>query len=334
MKSYKKHLDFTSNLIRFAGNKIGSSDKGEGRLCILTYHRILECFDPFLESEPDINTFRWQMELLANCFNVLPLHDAVTALTTKNIPPRAVCITFDDGYRSIHDFALPILKEFNLTATVFVTSGYVDKGSMWNDMIIEAVRVLPNSPLDLQEVGLGTYTLDTLEDKKRTIYQLTETAKYLPPESRLVLLHKLEDLVGGIEARRLMLSSEMIWQLARENIEIGGHTISHPILTSVDDKSAYKEILGCKQQLEKITGKPARLFAYPNGKAGKDFDMRHVQMAKEAGFTAAFTTAMGSATSKHDFYQLPRSRPWDSTPFFFGLRLLHWLSSDSLAKIN
>ncbi|UUZ51382.1 hypothetical protein LP420_19160 [Massilia sp. B-10] len=81
---------------------------------MVNYHRILEAADPLLESEPDVATFRWQMELLANCFNVIPLYEAVGLIGTGRMPPRAVCITFDDGYRSVHDLALPILQELKL----------------------------------------------------------------------------------------------------------------------------------------------------------------------------------------------------------------------------
>src|SRR4051794_25826189 len=138
MSNYKKPALLTSWLIRTMGDIVAPRGKGEGRLCIVNYHRILEAPDPLLESEPDPDTFRWQMELLAKYFNVMPLHEALVALNNDRMPPRAVCITFDDGYRSVHDLALPILKEFNLPATVFVTTGYMTHGAMWNDRIIEA----------------------------------------------------------------------------------------------------------------------------------------------------------------------------------------------------
>src|SRR6478735_10045288 len=109
-----KNISLTSRLIRVVGDAIAPGKPGEGRLCIINYHRILEQPDPLLSSEPDIATFRWQMQLLAKCFNVMPLHDAVKAMQTQRMPPRAVAITFDDGYRSIHDLALPILREFSL----------------------------------------------------------------------------------------------------------------------------------------------------------------------------------------------------------------------------
>ena len=317
---------FGAQLIRTLGDSIAPRGIGKGRLCIINYHRILESADPLLASEPDLITFRREMELLAECFNVLPLHDAIQMMATQRMPPRAVCITFDDGYRSTHDLALPILKQLNLPATVFITTGYVGEGNMWNDRIIEAVRQLPCGRYDLRELGLGMHSIQTLQERRQAIHKLTENSKYLAPKSRLDLSVRLENFAGGVSCRGHMLTREMICNLAAQGIEIGGHTITHPILTSLADDSALEEIAGGKRQLEQITGKPVRLFAYPNGKAGMDFDERHVGMAKEAGFSAAFTTAMGAASNKHDVYQLPRCRPWDSTPFSFGLRLLSWLA--------
>lgn len=317
---------WAARVLRAVGDIIAPGGKGAGRLCVVNYHRVLEQADPLLDTEPDITTFRWQMELLAEAFHVVPLHEALTTLASERMPPRTVCITFDDGYRSVHDLALPILKELGLPATVFVTSGCMDDGHMWNDRIIAAIKGLPGDHLDLRDVGLGNYPLDGTEARRQAVLKLTEASKYLPPAARDGLIRRLDGLVGGAHGSELMLTREMVANLARNGIEIGGHTISHPILTSLDDEVSRREIAGCKQELEAITGKPVRYFAYPNGKVGMDFDQRHVQMAKDAGYEAAFTTAVGAVTRRADLFQLPRSRPWDRTPFLFGLRLLRWLA--------
>lgn len=319
----------TKRLIRTIGDKIARTSTGKGRFCVVNYHRILESPDSLLDAEPDTKMFRSQMEVLKECFNVLPLHDAISALGTQYMPPRAVCITFDDGYRSTHDLALPILRELGLPATVFVTSGYVGENNMWNDTIVDTLRSLPNGKLDLREFRLGVYTLTNNNERKRAIRKLTEAAKYLPPTDRLSLTRKLEELSETIPSLSHMLTRDMVVNLVRQGIEIGAHTITHPILKSLADASARQEITACKQELEALTGKPVRLFAYPNGKAGIDFDERHVQMAKDAGYAAAFTTAIGAATHQHDRFRFPRSRPWDAAPLLYGLRLLRWLGSST-----
>lgn len=326
MTVQKKPTRLTSQLIRSIGDSIALLNN-ERRISIITYHRILERHDPLLESEPDIETFTWQMETLAACFNVLPLYDAITAIRENRVPPRAVCISFDDGYRSCHDLALPILTRLGLPATVFVTTGFLDDGNMWNDRIIEAVRRFPEGVLDLQSIGMGSWELSGLDIRKKIVAKIDENCKYLPPEGRFKIIEELEKLAGQAPVSNQMLTRQMVANLADNGIEIGGHTVTHPILTKLSDDAARHEIIENKQVLEQITGKPLRLFAYPNGKIGMDFDQRHVQMVEAAGYCAAFTTAFGAASKKSELFQLPRSRPWDITPFWFSIRLLSWLAN-------
>jgi peptidoglycan/xylan/chitin deacetylase (PgdA/CDA1 family) len=316
----------SARVIRAIGDGIAARRRGAGRVCIINYHRIVAAPDPLLYSEPSVATFRWQMQLLAECFNVLPLEQALAALDSGRVPPRAVCITFDDGYRSIHDLALPVLREFGLPATVFVTTAYTGSGNMWNEKIIESVRRLPAGQLDLSDADLGMRALRTADDRLRLAHELTERAKYLPPSERNELTQRIEALAGGVAAEGLMLTAEMIRAMAGQGIEIGAHTITHPILARLEDEQARFEIAQCKHDLEEISGSPVRYFAYPNGKPGLDFDSRHADIARASGYDAAFTTVVRAASARDDRYQLPRSRPWDSTPTLYALRLLRWLA--------
>lgn len=326
MTVYAPSTSLASRLVRFIGDRIGAGRAAQGRVVILNYHRILESPDPLLASEPDAASFRWQMQVLADCFTVLPLHEALAALDSGQVPPRAVCITFDDGYRSTHDVALPILREFGFPATVFVTTGFIDTGSMWNDRILEVLRTTTAHHLDLEDVGLGSYPLGTLDQRRNAVQVLTEKAKYLAPAMRQDLVNRL-DLLGSRAYREPMLTRDMIRTLASQGIEIGAHTVSHPILTSVPDADALQELAESKRELEAITGRPVRYFAYPNGKRGMDFDERHIAMARKTGFEAAFTTALGAAGKADDRHALPRSRPWDITRPFYVFRMLRWLAA-------
>ena len=71
-----------------------------------------------------------------------------------------------------------------------------------------------------------------------------------------------------------------------------------------------------------MTGQPVTLFAYPNGRPGRDYGDGHVQMVKDAGFQAAVSTRWAPAMRDSDPFQLPRFTPWDVTPGRFLARLL------------
>jgi peptidoglycan/xylan/chitin deacetylase (PgdA/CDA1 family) len=105
-------------------------------------------------------------------------------------------------------------------------------------------------------------------------------------------------------------------------MEIGAHTINHPILATLDEKEARAEIVGGKRRLEDITGAPVSLFAFPNGKPGRDYGPRDVDLVKKAGFAAAVSTISGVANRSSDLFQLPRFGPWDRNPRRLGVRLL------------
>ena len=118
-----------------------------------------------------------------------------------------------------------------------------------------------------------------------------------------------------------MMTSEQVRGLHRAGMQIGGHTVSHPILARLDRRAARDEIEVGKKTLEALIAEPVRLFAYPNGKPVEDYTGEAVSLAKELGFDAAVSTAWGAAGATADPFQLPRFTPWDRTKLRFGARL-------------
>ena len=105
-------------------------------------------------------------------------------------------------------------------------------------------------------------------------------------------------------------------------MEIGAHTMTHPILRALTEQAAAAEIGGSRAALEAITGKPVRAFAYPNGRPGDDYTERDRNLVASLGFDFASSTRWGAATRESDVYQLPRFTPWDRTPARWLARLL------------
>jgi peptidoglycan/xylan/chitin deacetylase (PgdA/CDA1 family) len=105
-------------------------------------------------------------------------------------------------------------------------------------------------------------------------------------------------------------------------MEIGSHTVSHPILSTICIEESRKEIEASRSRLQAITGQTVDLFAYPNGRPGQDFTMDHAELLSTLGFVGAVTTGKGVATRDTSPLLLPRFTPWDRTPQRFSLRLL------------
>ena len=293
-----------------------------GRLTIVMYHRVLQRPDPLAPYTPTAKVFDCHMETLANGFNVLPLSEAIERLVKRSLPPRAACITFDDGYRDNFTIASPVMQRYGLPSTIFVSTGFLDGGRMWNDSVIEAVRNASRTSIDAEKLGLGRHSIATDAQRAQTIHNLLDQLKYLPFAERLARVNELCELIGASLPADLMLSTSDVIAARRANIEIGAHTVNHPILTQIDDRQARSEMVESKARLEQILKEKISLFAYPNGRPDQDYATRHAQMVKQAGFAMAVSTASGAANANSDLYQLPRYAPWDKLKSRLQLRLL------------
>jgi peptidoglycan/xylan/chitin deacetylase (PgdA/CDA1 family) len=309
----------TSSWLRAA--VVAAAAGSAGRLSVLLFHRVHATADPLFPGEPDKDRFEACMEVVRDCFTPMPLFEACEALDRGRVPPRAVAITFDDGYADNFQVALPVLKRLGLHATFFVASSYLDGGRMWNDSIVEAVRRCAEAELDLTHLSLGRYALKDGPERRAAIQGIIGALKYLDPVERSRRAEAIGAKLGVSMPSDLMMTSAQVRDLASAGMTVGAHTCSHPILARISDGEARREIADGREQLEGIVRSPVRLFAYPNGKPGQDYLRVHVDMVSELGFRAAVSTAPGAADRGGDRWQIPRFTPWDPGPERFALRL-------------
>jgi len=302
------------------------------RLSVLAYHRVLAEHDPLLPGEPSAAEFERRMRWVKANFDVLPLGEAVRALREDRLPRAALCITFDDGYADNYKVALPILLRHGLAATFFVATGFLDGGCMFNDVVIEAVRRAGGADLDLNDLGLGRHPLGADEQRARVIDRILARLKYFELERRRRIALEIARRAGGRAPSDLMMTSEQVRALHAAGMEIGAHTVMHPILAEIPLGRARHEMGASRARLEEITGAPVRLFAYPNGSPRRDYHAEHAALARELGFDAAVSAAWGAARAGDDLYQIPRFTPWDRADWRFGLRMAHNLMRYDYAR--
>jgi len=300
-----------------SGLRLAAAVAGQPGLVILTYHRVLDVPDPMV-SEPDVSAFRAQLTYLARHMRILPLREALALMASRSLPAGAVSITFDDGYANNFSCALPVLESLGVPATVFVATGYLDGGCMWNDGVIETFRLCRKQSLDLRGldagVNLGRYELGSLDDRRAGKFAVIEALKYRAFPERAELVKRIAEIAEVQLPTNLMLTSNEVRDLRRAGIEIGGHTVNHPILSRIGPDEARREIAAGAAQLEAITGERPKVFAYPNGRSGRDFGPEHAAMVRDAGFTHALTTDPGIGQRGTDPYALPRIALWQRTP--------------------
>lgn len=302
---------------------LASPGGDRARLTITIFHRVLAAPDPRSPTLPDMAQFDRQLQWLKASFNVLPLHQAVKRLRDGTLPARAAAITFDDGYADNLLYAAPVLKRHGLHATFFITTGYLDGGVMWNDVLTAAVHGACSATLDATAAGLGVVDLPHDTAGRIAVEQTINTAvKHRPFDERTAVVASILHCSGVEAPTNLMLTTDQLRGLHRAGMGIGGHTVTHPILARCEPTRAWQEIDEGARQLRERLNEPIALFAYPNGRPDKDYTAEHVQMVREAGFLAAVTTSAGAADGHDDIHQLPRFTPWDRGLWTFALRMV------------
>lgn len=293
----------------------------KGKLSILVFHKVPSIADPLAPDELAINQFEPMLDFLRANFNVMFLGDAVQALAQGTLPSRALAITFDDGYADWLSTVCPALQRRNLPATFFITTEQLSGQVMWHERILAAVRALPKHGALLPYGFSGYAHLETLESRSRLTRDLQERLKYVPLTERLAAIDLLEAQKCSTLIHPAPFTAESVRAIHNYGFEIGGHTVRHPILNECSINEAIAEIAGCREELEAIIGKPVRLFAYPNGRPGRDFTSVHAEMVKAAGYKAAVATNAGVASASSDLFHLPRFSPWGNTDVRLGYQL-------------
>lgn len=314
------------NLLRPGGyRRVAGDQEGKARFypfAVLLYHRVNPDNDPFFPAI-SVKVFDAQMRYLAANYRVLPLADIIKGIRQGlGVAPGTIAVTFDDGYRDNYVYAHPILKKYNLPATLFAATSYIGTEKlMWNDKLAMAVKLTTQQSITLPGAAQST-SLASMPEKLRALEQILEMLKTLPETDKQALA---DEMFGRLYKKRLkieplMLSWAELRKLAQEGWEIGAHTVNHVILTKVPLWQANDEINSSASVLKQELDRPVRLFAYPNGKSG-DYNISIKKILAENGYIGAVTTVDRLNAEDADLFAIGRKSPWEESVPGFALKL-------------
>jgi peptidoglycan/xylan/chitin deacetylase (PgdA/CDA1 family) len=274
--------------------------------------------------------FDRQMAHLARAYRVLPLTEIVSRSRDGSLPPRAVAVTFDDGYADNFVHAFPILRSRGIPATVFLVSGYIGSDEvLWHDRVLRcfATTARPRwrAPWDAEERDLGP-----IPARRQAAFRMLGLLKAMNEAERLRAIGRLEedlDVRQGVLSEALMLNWAQIRAMRDGGISFGSHTETHPILSRTAPERAWLELTRSKQAIEAGLGEGVTLFAYPNGKP-EDYTGAVVEMVRRAGYHAALTTTFGVNEASDDPYLWRRGTPWEPDDDRFRLKLAYYRLRD------
>lgn len=279
----------------------------------LNYHRIGDLtqtpIDPGVFSAT-ADQFEEQLKYLKSNCDVIGVSDIAEALRPGS-NRRCVLITFDDGYVDNYEVAFPILQQVDLPAVIFLTTDYLDKRVVsWWDEIAWIVKNSRKSELKLPESWqIEILRLDN-EYQRPAILRLLRLAKSLDSEMLQQLLNDIADVAStgrapGNSETAPWLTWEMVREMHRGGIDFGGHTVSHPVLSTCTCEQQRMEIVQSKQRIEQELGVPITVFSYPIGQPWS-FNADSVRLAREAGYRNAFSFYPGYSTCGSDRFDMRR----------------------------
>ncbi len=308
--------------------------KRSEKLQVLAYHRIGELPGrdyPFqheiISATPDV--FDEQLKFLKRNFNVINFHTlADIADAGESIPPGSVIITFDDGYADNYTSALPILQSHDLTASIYLATGFIDaQQPFWFDMLSYYVMRMRPGVLHLNR---GNFRVEVTDENRSEVRRsIGQAVRVIADASRLHILEELAQQSGvSPSPSEQELARPLTWNEVRAldaaGIEIGSHTVTHPFLLQLSDEDLHTELAQSKQRIEEETGKTVRSLSYPTG-GSQFYDVRTIKMAQAAGYQFAVSYDHASVKiSNLKPFEIPRIHvePYVSMPEFKANLLL------------
>jgi peptidoglycan/xylan/chitin deacetylase (PgdA/CDA1 family) len=256
-------------------------------------HRFAEPEHGLFGHDPD--QFRRSLERLRrDGYAMLTVTEAVHRLTEgRGFPMRSVVFTMDDGYRGALEQSVELFQAFDCPLTVFVTTGFIDGSCwLWWDQIEYVCLESGRTSIDV-DWNDSIVRLD-LADPRTTIDTLLQTCEWcktLPDARKWEFIRCLAEAAEvEIPTRAPAQYEPLTWpemrSLEEKGIAFGPHTVTHPILTQVDDSQAEWEIAESRARVRKELRRPVDVFAYPNGA----YASREIDILTRLGMKGAVTT--------------------------------------------
>lgn len=244
-------------------------------LRILAYHRVRDVveeqfdFDLALISATS-QQFRAQVAWLKSEYTPIRLCDVIECIDAgRPLPPKAVVITFDDGYDDNYHVAFPILREFGVPATFFVSTGYIDSGMSYAyDWLVHLFYCNSASHVVIPELRIETPMPRGRNERAALAERVLDRIKALPEAQQAAIIRRIEE-EWSIPRTAHVDSRPMTWDQLREmhaaGMEIGSHGVNHWMLARLPHAEMAAELADSRSTLDRELKAPVQVISYPVG---------------------------------------------------------------------
>lgn len=289
------------------------------RICrVLIYHRVIDLSDDPQQMAVSIKLFDKHLQYLKKNFQIISLQELVSDLKSRIVRKKSLVITFDDGYFDNYVNALPLLEKYEIPATIFVSSDYVntDKLFWWDELeqIILRGKSIEDS-LTLKINASECSWTEISENKLNVFNEVHKLLKSSSEEQRLIAMASLReqfDTNSIVTEYRALTKAELLRLSNSPLIEIGAHTATHCVLSNETRERQMHELVESKKALEQIIKKEIFSFSYPFG-SENDISIFTPQFVESAGFNCAVANIQNFTDKHSELYKIPRIliRNWD-----------------------
>jgi peptidoglycan/xylan/chitin deacetylase (PgdA/CDA1 family) len=257
------------------------------------YHRVAAPFDcdlnPVLRSATP-ESFEEHVRLLAAEYSPVSLDDVLAArVGERELPQRAVLVTFDDGYRDFAEHGWPVLRRYAVPVTLFVPTAFPSnpKAEFWWDRLYRSFS--HTTRRDELRTALGTLSLRSAAARYASCRTLVEQLKKVPHARAMCIVEDVLGALGELPARSSVLGWDELRRLVGEGLSVAPHSRTHAMLDQVCRRELEEEVVGSRRDIEEALGYCPPVFCYPAGQRSALVE----EVLQAAGYTVAFTTELG-----------------------------------------
>ena len=305
---------------------------------VLVYHRVADTATDHWRLAVSPSHFEQHLRVLRRLTRPMPLDELVDRAVAGTPAPRSVAVTFDDGYADNLYHAAPLLERYQVPGTVFVTpvAALGDTEFWWDELarlVLDSNELPKTLALDIEGIQVSWELSPPVDDRNNRIAlcgQLRDVMLGLGHPQRRMVLDRLRAWIGRtpgtLESARPVTEDELLALSRSPFVEIGGHTLSHPALPSLDSEAQRQELEGGQAHIARITGSQPTSFAYPFGEPGAMPAVLETTV-KSVGFQRACTLQPDTIRGLVHPLRIPRYMVPDVDGRRFALRLAGWLLS-------
>ena len=255
--------------------------------------------------------FSIQMEQFKKKYTVLSIDEIVERIIKGKSVKKTASITFDDGYQSVLENALPILNNLSLPATIFITGKVLEKSYFWRDLIryLIITEQVEDFLAYAREKDPPLYSLSLA-----TFYRHSKWPSIIESKTmEKYIVNFLGDSLDRIIPENLYVSKTTLNQVESNVLNIGNHSYSHYLMTSMNEQQQTKDITQGEKALKNIHLPKSRVFAIPFGGV-HTYNSLTLKIVQKMNYAATLTTHHNKKfKDESDLFMIGRYLPASST---------------------